>query len=219
MRFESNKDSKNANEEWLYYIASPDNATQRYLYRSRLDGTGTAERLTPASQPGWHAYNVSPDFHWALHIYSTIDTPPVVELIRFPDQHLERTLEDNAALRAKMKATFTQSTEFLKVDAGDAVLDGWMIKPENFDATKKYPVLVFVYGEPAAQTVVDHWGGEQELFHRYIAKEGYAVSYTHLGAVVGVIVILPRPSSPMVYAPVAAVIGSAVTIVPVNVSK
>ena len=172
---DSSKDSKNANEEWLYYIASPDNATQRYLYRSRLDGTGTAELLTPASQPGWHAYNVSPDLHWALHIYSTIDTPPVVELIRFPDQHVERTLEDNGALRAKMKATFTQPTEFLKVDAGDAVLDGWMIKPENFDATKKYPVLVFIYGEPAAQTVADHWGGEQGLFHRYIAKEGYVV--------------------------------------------
>jgi dipeptidyl aminopeptidase/acylaminoacyl peptidase len=74
-----------------------------------------------------------------------------------------------------MKATFTQPTEFLKVDAGDAVLDGWMIKPENFDASKKYPVLVFVYGEPAAQTVADHWGGEQELFHRHIAKEGYVV--------------------------------------------
>jgi dipeptidyl-peptidase 4 len=173
VRVDSNKDTK---EEWLYYIASPDNATQRYLYRSRLDGTGTPERLTPADQPGWHAYNVSPDLHWALHIYSMIDTPPVVELVRFPDLHLERTLEDNAALRAKLKATFPQPTEFLKVDAGGGiVLDGWMIKPDNFDATKKYPVLVFVYGEPAAQTVADHWGGEQGLFHRYIAKEGYVV--------------------------------------------
>jgi len=173
---ESSKDSKNANEEWLYYIASPDNATQRYLYRSRLDGTGTAERMTPASQPGWHAYNVSPDFHWALHFYSTINTPPLIELVRFPDQHVERTLEDNAALQAKLKETFPQPIEFLKVDLGGGlVLDGWMIKPENFDATKKYPVLVFVYGEPAAQTVADHWGGEQELFHCYIAKEGYVV--------------------------------------------
>ncbi|MGC1684014.1 MAG: S9 family peptidase [Candidatus Acidiferrales bacterium] len=173
---ESSKDSKNANEEWLYYIASPDNATQRYLYRSRLDGTGTAERMTPANQPGWHAYNVSPDFHWALHFYSTINTPPLIELVRFPDQHTERTLEDNAALQAKLKETFPQPIEFLKVDLGGGfVLDGWMIKPENFDATKRYPVLVFVYGEPAAQTVADHWGGEQELFHRYIAKEGYVV--------------------------------------------
>jgi dipeptidyl-peptidase-4 len=173
---DSSADSKNANPEWLYYIASPDNATQRYLYRSKLDGTGSAERLTPASQPGWHAYNVSPDFHWALHSYSTINAPPVIELVRFPDQHVERTLEDNAALQAKLKTTFPQTIEFLKVDVGGGlVLDGWMIKPDDFDATKKYPVLVFVYGEPAAQTVADHWGGEQELFHRYIAKEGYVV--------------------------------------------
>jgi dipeptidyl-peptidase-4 len=163
-------------EEWIYYIASPENPTQRYLYRSRLDGSGSTERLTPADQPGRHAYNVSPDFHWALHTYTTMDVPPAVELLSFPDQHSVRMLEDNAALRATLKQTFTQPIEFLKVDVGGGVvLDAWMIKPDGFDSTKKYPVLVYIYGEPASQTVADHWGGEQELFHRYIAQKGYVV--------------------------------------------
>jgi len=164
------------NDEWLYYIASPENPTQRYLYRSRLDGTGTPERLTPADQPGSHEYDVSPDFHWALHTYSSFENPPVVELVQFPNQHVQRTLEDNAALRAQLNSTFPQPAQFLKVDIGEGVvLDAWMLKPNNFDATKKYPVLVYVYGEPAGQTVLDSWGGAEELFHRYIAKQGYVV--------------------------------------------
>ncbi len=164
------------NDEWLYYIASPENATQRYLYRSRLDGTGSPERLTPADQPGSHEYDVSPDSHWALHTYSSFGNPPIVDLIQFPSQHVQRTLEDNAALRAQLKATFSQPPKFLKVDIGGGiVLDAWMLKPDNFDSAKKYPVLVHVYGEPAAQTVVDSWGGAEELFHRYIANQGYVV--------------------------------------------
>ncbi len=132
--------------------------------------------MTPADQPGSHEYDVSPDFHWALHTYSSFENPPVVELVQFPNQHVQRTLEDNAALRAQLNSTFPQPAQFLKVDIGEGVvLDAWMLKPNNFDATKKYPVLVYVYGEPAGQTVLDSWGGAEELFHRYIAKQGYVV--------------------------------------------
>ena len=60
----------------LYFIASPANATQRYLYRSRLDGTGAAERVTPAGATGTHGYDISPDARWALHTASSADTPP-----------------------------------------------------------------------------------------------------------------------------------------------
>jgi len=90
-------------EEWLYYEASPDNATQRYLFRTRLDGTGTPARISPANEPGAHNYDISPDFAWAFHTYSSFDSPPVTELIRLPDHQVARTMEDNAALRAKIK--------------------------------------------------------------------------------------------------------------------
>lgn len=70
-------DEKNG---WLYFSASPENPTHHYLYRARLSG-GTSERLSPAAQPGWHTYDFSPDAQWAMHTYSTITNPPVVELI------------------------------------------------------------------------------------------------------------------------------------------
>ena len=80
---------------WFYYYASPDNATQKYLYRVRLDGTGEPERVTPMDQPGTHDYDFSPDAKWAFHTYSTFDTPPVTELVQLPEHRVVRVLEDN----------------------------------------------------------------------------------------------------------------------------
>jgi dipeptidyl-peptidase-4 len=163
---------------WYYYYASPTNATQRYLYRARLDGAGTPERLTPADQPGTHRYVMSPDSRWAFHTYSTFDQPPVTDLIQLPEHRSVRVLEDNAAVAAKIKPLIARPTEFLQLDiGGGVVMDAWMIKPRDFDPAKKYPVLVFVYGEPAGQTVLDDWRGGQghTLFHRVVAELGYLV--------------------------------------------
>jgi dipeptidyl-peptidase-4 len=163
-------------EDSLYYLASPENATQRYLYRVRLDGSWKAERLTPANQPGTHTYEISPDFHWAIHSYSTFDSPPQTDLARLPEQRTIRVLEDNSALRASLKGLFPRPAEFLHVDIGQGVtLDAWMIKPAGFDPAKKYPVLVYVYGEPAGQTVVDGWEGERGLFHQALAEKGFLI--------------------------------------------
>jgi len=160
---------------WIYFTASPENATQRYLYRSKLDGTGV-ERLTPSNQPGTHSYNVSPDYHWAFHTYSTFDRPPVVDLISLPDHRVARTLVDNAVLQKRLETIVKPPVEFLKVDIGGVVLDAFMLKPANFDSTRKYPLLVYVYGEPASQSVVDRWLGDRTLFHRALANEGYIVA-------------------------------------------
>ncbi|SPF44152.1 Dipeptidyl peptidase IV [Candidatus Sulfotelmatobacter kueseliae] len=163
-------------EEWLYYLASPENATQRYLYRTRIDGKGKPERLSPANQPGTHSYEVSPDLRWAIHTYSSFDTPPVTDLVRLPDHATQRILEDNAKLGSNLKELVAAPTEFLHVDIGEGVvLDGWLMKPPNFDPAKKYPILVYVYGEPAAQTVVDRWDGWNGVFHRALAREGYLI--------------------------------------------
>lgn len=161
---------------WYYFYASPDNATQKYLYRVRLDGTGTPERVTPQTQPGTHDYEFSPDARWAFHTYSTFDRPPVTELVNLADHRVVRMLEDNAALREKMKPLIPQPTEFLQLNLGEGVVvDAWMIKPPGFDPAKRYPVLVYVYGEPHAQTVLDAWGKVQTDYHRMIADLGYLV--------------------------------------------
>ncbi len=161
---------------WFYFYASPDNATQRFLYRARLDGAGEPGRVTPADQPGTHDYDFSPDARWAFHTCSTFDTPPVVDLVELPDHRVVRVLEDNRELRAKMRLSISEPTEFFRLDVGDGVaMDAWMMKPGGFDASRKYPVLVYVYGEPHAQTVLDSWGGHHADFHRVIADLGYLV--------------------------------------------
>jgi len=161
---------------WFYFYASPDNATQKYLYRSHLDGRGEPERVTPVDQPGTHDYDLSPDAKWAFHTYSTFDTPPITELVQLPEHRVVRVLEDNKELRAKMESMISQSTEFLQLEIGDGVvMDAWMIKPDGFDPSKKYPVLVYVYGEPHAQTVLDAWGRVHADYHRLIADLGYLV--------------------------------------------
>lgn len=162
-------------EQWLYYIASPENPTQQYLYRQKLDSPASAERLTPVNEPGTHSYDPSPDFQWAFHTYSTFDTPPITELVHMADQSVTRILADNKNVLSNVKDLISRPAEFLKVDVGGGVkLDAWMIKPRDFDATKKYPVLVYVYGEPASQTVEDRWSFDV-LFHRIVASDGYIV--------------------------------------------
>ncbi len=161
---------------WYYFYASPDEGTRQYLYRVPLDGTGTLERVTPEGQPGTHEYNFSPDVRWAFHTYSTLDSPPVVDLVELPEHRVVRVLDDNSEMRERFQPLLSHPTEFLQIDIGDGVeMDALLIKPKDFDETKKYPVLVYVYGEPYAQTVLDKWGAGQTDFHRVIADLGYLV--------------------------------------------
>ncbi len=162
---------------WIYYTASPENATQLYLYRSRLDGKGKAERLTPKNQPGYHLYRISGDGRWALHTYSTFSTPPVVDVVSLPDHKVVRTLVKNDRLRAAVARLRRGSAGFVKVPAGASLqLDGWVMKPAGFDSTRRYPVVFHVYSEPASQTVLDRWGGGNYLWHLLLTQRGYVVA-------------------------------------------
>ena len=166
---------------WYYFYASPDNGTQKYLYRVPLDGSGKSQRITPSDQPGTHDYNFSPDTRWAFHTYSTLNSPPIIELVELasPDatgHRVVKVLERNDAIRERMKSLSIRPTEFLQLDIGDGVsFDAWLIKPKKFDESKNYPVFVYVYGEPYSQTVLDQWGAAQIDFHRVVADMGYLV--------------------------------------------
>ncbi len=160
----------------VYFTASPEVATQRYLYRARLNGRGDAERLTPADQPGTHGYNISPDARFALHTYSSFGSPAVTELVRLPDHEVIRTLEDNRQQRDKVAALDRGKYEFFQVDIGDALLDAWMMYPPDFDPAKKYPILFYGYSEPWGQTVQDAWGGGNYLWHVMLTQQGYIVA-------------------------------------------
>ena len=161
---------------WYYFYASPSNGTEKYLYRVPLDGSGKLERITPPAQLGTHNYDMSPDAKWAFHTYSTLDSPPKVELVELSEHRVVRVLEDNKQLREKMKGVVSHPTEFVQLNIGAGItMDASMIKPKDFDPSKKYPVFIYVYGEPHAQTVLNEWGAAQIDFHRVVADLGYLV--------------------------------------------
>jgi dipeptidyl-peptidase-4 len=160
-------------EQTVYFIASPDNATQRYLYRAPLDGSAAPTRVTP-DQPGVHSYNISPNGQWAFHDYSSFNVPPMSEVVHLPDHRVARNTADNSALAGRVKPFSDGPAEFLKVDAGNGLsVDTWLLKPPAFDRAKKYAVIVNVYSEPAGQTTEDRW---PMMFARALASAGYVVA-------------------------------------------
>jgi dipeptidyl-peptidase-4 len=162
---------------WLYITASPGDPTKRFIYRARLDGKGKPERVGPPAQTGVHRIDVSPSAHWAFHTWSKLDEPPVTELLRLPKGEVVRSLAPNKVLRAKVEALKRKRAEFFKLDIGGGVeLDGWRILPPDFDPAKRYPLFIYVYGEPAGQTVQDGWGGSGYLWHLMLAQQGYIVA-------------------------------------------
>lgn len=168
---------------WLYFVASPENATQRYLYRAPLDGQRNPERVTPRTFAGSNTYTVSPNGEHAFHRFSTFDNPGLRALVTLPDHKVVTVTNDNAALKEKLTTLVKPPVEFFKANAGDGVIvDGYMLKPPDFDPAKRYPVLVYIYGEPALQTVEDRWGGSTTLYHRHLASLGYlVVSFDNAG--------------------------------------
>lgn len=157
---------------YVYFYASPDNATQRYLYRTKLDGSGTAERLSPANQQGTHTYSVSPTGKFAQHSFSNYYTPPSREWVTLPD-HKAFNGDVNAAVAKADKSK--SNVEFFKVKTVDGVeMDGWMAKPTHFDPAKKYPILFLVYTEPASANVKDQYGaGRNGEYKGSMADDGY----------------------------------------------
>jgi dipeptidyl-peptidase-4 len=161
---------------WLYYIASPEVPTQRYLFRSRLDGKGSPERLPARNEPGTHAYNRSPNFRYAIETFSRYGNPPVIRLVRLPSGQVIRTLVDNKEVRQRLAKLRRGTVEWLSIAAEDgSKMPGVLMKPVDFDSTRKYPLLFFLYGGPGNAEVNDIWGGNY-LWHTMLNQKGYLVA-------------------------------------------
>ena len=160
---------------FVYFMASPDNATQSYLYRVRMDGRSEGpERVTPNWQSGSHRYNISPMGLYANHSFSNANLATQREFVKLPghepvkgDGIQKKTVEKEQVDPARV--------EFFQVETADGItLDGWMVKPEGFDPNKKYPILFYVYSEPAGSTVRDSWGtGRNGLYDGDLRQDGY----------------------------------------------
>ena len=168
---------------WIYYIGSEFNATQRYLYRSRLDGKGKSENISLSmTRPelkraeGQYSYTMSPNMDYAVERFSNAETAPQTRIVRMDKKgqwSVEKLLEDNHEAVEAFKSYGLNFKEFAKAKSGDLELDAWIIKPRDFDPSKKYPVICYVYGEPASATVQDSW--DSSLFWQYLAQQGYVI--------------------------------------------
>jgi dipeptidyl-peptidase-4 len=154
----------------LFYTSSERGAINRDLYSVKLNGSAkkllsTAEGTTDADFANGNKYYVSS--------YSNANTPMVFEL-HTADGKLVKVLEDNKALVEKLKPyNLSQKTFFTFKTTEGVELNGWMIKPANFDATKKYPVFMTAYNGPGSNMVNNSWSGS--LWDQLLAQEGYMV--------------------------------------------
>ncbi|MGI9570874.1 MAG: DPP IV N-terminal domain-containing protein, partial [Desulfobulbia bacterium] len=159
---------------YVYFIASPENPTQRYLYRVPIKGSAKPERLSPADQPGSHSYQIAAGGKYAFHTYSTANTPPTIDVVSLPKHKSLRILAANQKLKDSFAATAKLPVEFFSVTTEDDVeMQGYIMRPPDFDESKRYPVLFFVYSEPAGQTARDTWGGSRGMWSRMLTQQGY----------------------------------------------
>jgi dipeptidyl-peptidase-4 len=166
----SHVDSLDEAKGAVYFTAMEKSPLERHLYRVALDGSGFT-RLTKAD--GSHNINFAPNAAFFLDTYSNTSTPPRQDLYR-ADATKVATLNENKVV--ELAQYHLSPMEFFSIKSHDGVsLNCSMIKPPNFDPSKKYPVLVYTYGGPHAQVVVNGWGGSNFLWHQLMAQKGYII--------------------------------------------
>lgn len=163
----------NSKKGYVYYLASPDNATQKYLYRTKLNGEGKNELVSPENLKGSHDYSFSLNGKYAEHSFSNHYTRKAKEFITVSNHKALSKKESIANRLSKLEEKAT--TEFFTVKTADNIeMDGWMKKPSNFDPKKKYPVVFYVYSEPASTTVKDIYGiSRNRHYIGDMAEDGY----------------------------------------------
>ncbi|RYE19597.1 MAG: S9 family peptidase, partial [Sphingobacteriales bacterium] len=156
-----------------YFTSTEVSPLERHLYRIDLKGKNKKQL---SSGSGTHNVNMSPDYSYYLNYFSKVGTPVVVSLHSLPDGKQIKVLQDNAKLRETLANYDLGKQEFISIKTPDGTtLNGWMIKPANFDPNKKYPVLMHVYGGPGSQTVTNSWGGGNYMWHQLLAQKGYII--------------------------------------------
>lgn len=159
---------------WLYFYAKKDSLIEQQVFRVQLDGSNL-QRVT--DEPGWYQWRFSPDRRYIIETYSNASTPPVVTL-RDASGELTRLLDDR---NARVLEEFAiPHPEFFQFETSDGItLNASVIKPLDFDPGKKYPVIVYGYGNAGSQVVIDRWGArsgwQRDLWHRFMADQGFII--------------------------------------------
>ncbi len=154
----------------IYFQAAMESPLESHLYVVSTSGRG----LTRLTEPGFsHQVSLSPTFSYIIDTHSSLSSPPETKLLDGKGAAV-RTLATGGT--DSLRGFALGRSEFFSFTTSDSVaLNGWMMRPHDFDPAKTYPVLFFVYGGPGSQTVRNAWGGPNALWHHLLTQRGYIV--------------------------------------------
>lgn len=156
----------------IYYISSEISPTDKDLYVIKSDGKNKRKLSTGK---GTNDADFSEGYKYYINTYSDANTPPFISLHSSDGKQL-RVLESNDKLNNIMDGYNISKKEFFTFKTEEGIeLNGWMIKPMDFNGNKKYPVFMTVYGGPGINTVNNKWEGSGFLWHSMLAQKGYIV--------------------------------------------
>ncbi len=162
-----------ADSDKIYYTSTEDGPINRSVYSINKDGKDK-QKLT--KKIGTNSVNFSQGMKYFINTYSTANEPPFFSLHNANGKQI-RILEDNKKLSEKMNQYALSKKEFFSfITSEDVSLNGWMIKPADFDSDKQYPVFMFLYGGPGSQQVLNSWGWNNYFWHQHLAQQGYIVA-------------------------------------------
>jgi dipeptidyl-peptidase-4 len=163
----------NADSDKIYYTSTEDGPINRSVYSINTDGKNK-QKIT--KKIGTNSVNFSQGMKYFINTYSTANEPPFFSLHNANGKQI-RVLEDNKKLSEKMNQYALSKKEFFSfITSEDVSLNGWMIKPADFDSDKQYPVFMFLYGGPGSQQVLNSWGWTNYFWHQHLAQHGYIVA-------------------------------------------
>ncbi len=156
----------------IYYVSTEESPLQRHLYSINIDGSGK-KKLSDGES--WNSVNMSRDYEYYIKTTSSPVNPPTYTLHE-GDGTQVRMLEENEVLDQRLSEYAMPSKDYIEIPLEQAALNGYIMKPSDFDPDKKYPTLFYVYGGPGSQTVTKSFSsGQRAMWHKYIAEQGYIV--------------------------------------------
>ena len=155
----------------IYFQGAKKTPMDREVYKTSIKGS-EPEKLTPLA--GWNKATFSSGFKYFINYHSTASSPSYISLHKISGKEI-RVLKDNTVLNLTLTKCDISKPEFMTIPVNGEKLNAYMIKPSNFDPSKKHPVLMYVYGGPGSQTVKNSWGGANYLWYQMMAQKGYII--------------------------------------------
>ncbi len=157
----------------VFFSSAERSAMQRDVYSIKLNGKG---KKILTNKPGTNYAKFSSSFKFFINEYSDANTPNFFSLLDAQGNEI-RILKDNSELKSRLSEFSLSKKEFFEFSTSEGILlNGWMMKPKDFDKTKKYPVFMYLYGGPGSQQVTDAWGGANFMWFQLLTQNGYIVA-------------------------------------------